>query len=187
MRPGLCEYLLKMIAGGVAGNAQEFGCRAQLNACSQLLGDLAFCHREAVQPFKDSPQTGDDTLTTGLVSAGERDALSGGLGNDTLVFNGARVQADGGDGMDTFQFIDYDPGVGTQNAILFDVSIAEMDKIDVSDWTLGLTAADIAALATQGPSVNDSALSLDGGNLTMTIFGITTADLVTFADDIFIV
>ncbi len=62
-----------------------------------------------------------------------------------------------------------------------------MDKIDVSSWLLGLTAAQIAALATQGPTANDSNLSLDGGVLTMTIFGINNTDLVTFADDIFIV
>lgn len=130
---------------------------------------------------------GNDTLTSGRVNAGERDVLSGGEGNDTLIFNGEDVQANGGLGMDTFEFVDYLPGVGTQNALLFDVNVAEMDKIDVSSWALGLTPAQIAALAVQGPTANDSNLSLDGGDLTMTIFGISTAQLALDADDIFIV
>lgn len=130
---------------------------------------------------------GNDTITTGLVTGVLRDAVAGGDGDDTLIFNGSGVQASGGLGMDTFEFIDYNPGIGTQNALLFDVDVTEMDKIDVSDWNLGLTPGDIAALATQGPTVNDSALSLDGGDLTMTIFGINTADLIADANDIFIV
>ncbi|MCP5084534.1 MAG: calcium-binding protein [Alphaproteobacteria bacterium] len=83
---------------------------------------------------------GNDTITSGLVTAGLTDNIVGGDGDDTLIFNGASVQATGGLGLDSFEFIDYGGGA-SQFAQLFDVDPTEGDHIDLTGW--GITEAQI--------------------------------------------
>jgi Ca2+-binding RTX toxin-like protein len=83
---------------------------------------------------------GNDTLTSGLVTAGLTDNLSGGEGNDTFILNGASSQVTTGTGTDTLEFIDFGSGA-SQFCQVFDFDQLAGDRIDVTDW--GFTEADI--------------------------------------------
>ncbi len=115
---------------------------------------------------------GDDVITSGLVTAGLTDAISGGAGNDTLIFNGASVQASGGLGLDAFVFKDFGGGA-SQFAQLFDVDPTEGDHIDLTDW--GITEAQIQAGYTDLGA--DSQVTV--GNLTILIRGIDNSEFST--------
>lgn len=102
---------------------------------------------------------GDDTLDGGegddiLYGQGGDDKLIGGLGDDILT---------GGEGEDIFKWVDMDDG---SSDTITDFSVADGDKLDLSELLADLEADDINALLN---NIEDSITDNNSGGSTLTI------------------
>jgi Ca2+-binding RTX toxin-like protein len=124
---------------------------------------------------------GDDTLDGGedddiLYGQGGDDTLIGGLGDDILT---------GGEGEDIFSWVDMDDG---SSDIITDFSVADGDKLDLSELLADLETDDINALLNNiEDSITDngnggSALTIDKGGESMTIEfnNVTSSELTDY-------
>ncbi|UTT86005.1 VWA domain-containing protein [Vibrio pelagius] len=102
---------------------------------------------------------GDDTVAGGLgndilYGQGGDDTLIGGLGDDILT---------GGEGEDIFKWVDMDDG---SSDTITDFSVADGDKLDLSELLADLEADDINALLN---NIEDSITDNNSGGSTLTI------------------
>ncbi|WP_390517766.1 Ig-like domain-containing protein, partial [Vibrio fortis] len=124
---------------------------------------------------------GDDTVAGGLgddilYGQGGDDTLIGGLGDDILT---------GGEGEDIFKWVDMDDG---SSDTITDFSVADGDKLDLSELLADLETDDINALLNNiEDSITDngnggSALTIDKGGESMTIEfnNVTSSELTDY-------
>jgi VCBS repeat-containing protein len=124
---------------------------------------------------------GDDTVAGGLgddilYGQGGDDTLIGGLGDDILT---------GGEGEDIFSWVDMDDG---SSDTITDFSVADGDKLDLSELLADLETDDINALLNNiEDSITDngnggSALTIDKGGESMTIEfnNVTSSELTDY-------
>jgi hypothetical protein len=123
----------------------------------------------------------DDTIN----AANSDDVLYGGAGNDILSGGQGNDLFFGEEGADVFTFMQGDKASPVEEDTIADFSMAEGDKIDLSDILSGENDANIGDYMTFILDGNDTVIELqsDGGNVTDHRIRLTNVDLVTGAAD----
>ncbi len=160
-----------------AGGVQVY--ISNIEHVSGSAGDDVFLGSDVTERFDGGG--GNDIIHTGgggtIPGFYSYEAVYAGAGDDIIYIEAAVANVDGGDGADTFIFVDYGSGA-TQDVRVYDISRAEGDLIDLTDW--GITEADILAGYSE---VSGRHSQIDLGALTITLYSI---DATEFDLDLFV-